>query len=91
MGKPIDFYERKIFLRDFSLSDMKKGEHMVIKNLETKVELRQRLMDIGFVPGTKVECVLISPFGDPKAYLVRGAVIALRKKDAATVLGVKET
>ena len=35
MGKPIDFYERKIFLRDFSLSDMKKGEHMIIKKLET--------------------------------------------------------
>ena len=78
-------------MRNFSLSDMKKGEQMMIKNLETKGELRQRLMDIGFVPGTKATCVLVSPFGDPKAYLVRGAVIALRKKDAATVLGVKET
>lgn len=77
-------------MRDFSLSDMKKGEHMIIEKLETNGGLRQRLMDMGFVPGTKVECVLISPFGDPKAYFVRGAVIALRKKDAATVLGVRE-
>lgn len=78
------------FMRDFSLSDMKKGEHMVIEKLETRGALCRRLMDMGFVPGTNAECVLISPFGDPKAYLVRGAVIALRKKDAATVLGVKE-
>ena len=63
---------------------------MVINNLETAGELRQRLMDLGFVPGTKVQCVLISPFGDPKAYFIRGTVIALRKKDSSTVLGVKE-
>jgi len=77
-------------LRDFSLSDMKKGEHMIIEKLETEGRLRRRLLDMGFVPGTRAECVLISPFGDPKAYLVRGAVIALRRKDAATVLGVRE-
>lgn len=77
-------------MRLIPLCDMKKGERAVIKKLETKGDLRQRLMDIGFIEGTKVSCVRISPFGDPKAYLVRGAVIALRKEDAATVLGVME-
>lgn len=76
-------------MRDFSLSDMKKGEHMIIGKLETKGRLRQRLLDMGFVPGTKVECALISPFGDPKAYFVRGALIALRREDAETVMGVR--
>lgn len=61
----------------------------MIEKLLTKGDLRRRLMDIGFVEGTKVECVRISPFKDPKAYLVRGAVIALRKEDAKTILGVK--
>ena len=77
-------------MRLIPLCDMKKGEEAVIKKLETTGDLRQRLMDIGFVEGTKVKCVRISPLGDPKAYLVRGAVIALRKEDAATVLGVEE-
>ncbi len=76
-------------MRNFSLSDMKKGDLILIKKLETKGDLHQRLMDLGFVEGTKVRCVRISPFGDPKAYLVRGAVIALRNEDASTVLGVK--
>lgn len=76
-------------MRQILLSDIKKGEHAVIEKLDTKGELRQRLMDIGFVEGTKVECVRISPAGDPKAYLVRGAVIALRKEDAATIKVVK--
>lgn len=78
-------------MRLIPLCDMKKDEETVIKKLETTGSLRQRLMDIGFVEGTKVKCVRISPFGDPKAYLVRGAVIALRNKDAADILGVTES
>ncbi len=75
---------------DYTLGDMKKSERAVITELKTSGSLRKRLMDIGFVPGTKVECVRISPFGDPKAYYVRGTVIALRKETADGILGVKE-
>ncbi|MEW6235320.1 MAG: iron dependent repressor, metal binding and dimerization domain protein [Candidatus Omnitrophota bacterium] len=39
---------------------------------------RRRLMDLGVLPGTLIAAELTSPFGDPKAYRVRGAVIALR-------------
>ena len=77
-------------MRIFPLCDMKKGEKAVIKSIKTKGELRRRLMDIGFVEGTAVECVRISPLGDPKAFLIKGTVIALRKEDSATVLGVEE-
>ncbi|MBQ7123485.1 MAG: ferrous iron transport protein A [Oscillospiraceae bacterium] len=77
-------------MRMISLSDMKKGERVVIKSIGTKGELRRRLMDIGFVEGTKVKCVRISPFGDPKAYLVRGTVMALRKESAKEIMGVGE-
>ena len=45
----------------------------------------RRLWDMGLVDGTLVECLFRSPLGDPTAYLVRGAVIALRAKDAARV------
>jgi len=48
--------------------------------------VRRRLLDLGFVPGTVVEAVGRSPFGDPTAYAVRGTVIALRRRDAAHVL-----
>lgn len=77
-------------MRMISLSDMKKGESIVIKSIGTKGELRRRLMDIGFVEGTKVKCVRISPFGDPKAYLVRGTVMALREESAKEIVGVGE-
>ncbi len=45
-------------------------------------QMQQRLYDLGIYPGGKVKLVLISPKGDPKAYEVRGTVIALRNEDA---------
>ena len=77
-------------MKNFSLCDIKKDEVFVIGRIETSKNLRQRLLDIGFVPGTKVKCVRISPFGDPKAFFIRGTVIALRNCDSKNILGVKE-
>lgn len=73
-----------------SLCDLKKGDGLVIKEIKNEEKLRQRLLDIGFIPETKIKCVRTSPFGDPKAFLVRGTVIALRNSDSAKILGVKE-
>jgi Fe2+ transport system protein FeoA len=39
---------------------------------------RRRLMDLGILPGTKIAVKMVSPLGDPVAYRVRGAVVALR-------------
>ena len=47
--------------------------------------MRRRLLELGLVPGTRAECLLRAPSGSPAAYLVRGAVIALRQCDAARV------
>ena len=49
-------------------------------------EKSRRLKDLGLVEGTKVKCVLRSPLGDPYAYKIRGAVVALRKEDASQIM-----
>lgn len=46
----------------------------------------KRFQDLGLVKGTAVKCVLKSPLGDPKAYKIRGAVIAIRKEDAKKIM-----
>lgn len=43
---------------------------------------RRRLLDLGLLPGTQVTAELVSPQGDPKAYRVRDALIALRAEQA---------
>lgn len=45
-----------------------------------------RLRDIGVENGTVIECVGKSPLGDPRAFKIRGAVVALRKEDADVIL-----
>lgn len=43
---------------------------------------RRRFMDLGILPGTQIVAEMRSPGGDPTAYIVRGALIALRKEQA---------
>jgi DtxR family Mn-dependent transcriptional regulator len=46
---------------------------------------RRRLLDLGLVPGTVISAEMRSPSGDPVAYSVRGATIALRRKQARMI------
>ena len=68
-----------------TLDKLNAGETCVIHHIEESSHLYRRFLDLGMIPGTKVSCVLDNPLGDPKAYEIRGAVIAIRKKDASQV------
>lgn len=68
-----------------NLAALKPGDGAVIDEINLKGGMRRRLLDIGMIPGTAVECVGESPAGDPKAFLVRGAVIAIRSEDCAGI------
>lgn len=46
---------------------------------------RRRLLDLGLVPGTRIQALRQSPGGDPVAFNIRGAVIALRLDTASQV------
>ena len=58
---------------------------VVIRHIGGELSIKRRLFDLGFIPGSKVECVLVSPFRDPKAYQVAGNTIALRRVDASNI------
>ena len=64
------------------LSELNSGEKAYIVSISGDSGISRRLLDIGLIPGTKVECVLVSPGQNPKAYMIRGAVIAIRNEDA---------
>ncbi len=68
-----------------TLNMISTGEFAVVTAVATGNSLKQRLYDIGLVPGTKIKVVHQSPAGNPRAYLVRGAVIALRNCDAEKI------
>lgn len=68
-----------------SLAKMSIGQRGKVVSLGAKDKLRQRMLDFGLIHETPVEVLHESPLQDPKAYCIRGAVIALRSEDAGTV------
>lgn len=66
----------------FSLCDLEPGMKATVMHVDALPGMRRRFFDIGLVKDTVVECVGKSPLGDPKAYMIRGAVIAIRNEDS---------
>ena len=62
------------------------GESGVVHSADSNPLIKRRLLDMGLIEGTRISCVLKAPSGDPLAYLIRGAVVALRKEDTAKIL-----
>ncbi|MBS7224831.1 MAG: ferrous iron transport protein A [Clostridiaceae bacterium] len=68
-----------------SLAQIAPGHTVRVRKLHLSGAIRQRLLDLGLIEGTRVQCLNRSPAGDPTAYLIRGAVIALRGKDSSKI------
>lgn len=68
-----------------SLCDIDTGDKVRVVKIMSDAGIRRRFMDLGLVEDTVIECVGHSPMNDPSAYLIRGAVIAIRKADAKGV------
>ena len=68
-----------------TLYDISQGGTARIKRLLNQGSIRRRLLDIGLVEGETATCLFSSPSGDPRAYFIKGAVIALRKEDALKI------
>ncbi len=68
-----------------TLDMLEEGESGRVAALQMNGAIRRRLQDIGLIAGTTVRCLQKSPSGNPAAYRIRGAVIALRSEDARGV------
>lgn len=70
-----------------SLATLQVGERAEVLRLSPacRGQQRRRLMDLGIVPGTVISVEMRSPAGDPRAYNIRGATIALRKNQAELI------
>lgn len=69
------------------LSSLRPGELGVVTGIAPNVRgaERRRLLDLGVLPGTEIIAELRSPSGNPMAYRIRGAVIALRDDQARMI------
>lgn len=73
-------------LQGKELTCLREGQAGRVVTLLATGGMRRRLLDLGIVEGTLIQCVHQSPFGDPTAYTIRGVTIALRREDARNIL-----
>lgn len=90
-GKTVSLFQfyfngEMIMNQSVCLNDIQPGDRAQVKALHVTGSMRRRLLDIGLIENTVVECLGRSPGGDPSAFLVRGAVIAIRSEDCAGIL-----
>ena len=63
------------------LSELEVGDVGTLVSLPERHSLKNKLMNLGFTKGSRIECIGKSPLGDPSAFLIRGGVVALRNED----------
>ena len=69
-----------------TLCDIDCGQKAVIKHLLSEGSIRRRLLDLGFAENAEVKCLGKAPSGNPRAFLIRGTVVALRIKDCQNII-----
>jgi Fe2+ transport system protein FeoA len=65
-----------------SLVDLRKGDAAILDRIDLPTEDARRLMELGFVPGTRITAGNSAPGGDPRVFQVDGSEIALRRDTA---------
>ena len=53
--------------------------------VDPNLPLGRRLLDLGFVPGTKIQVLRSAPLGDPTVYSLRGTELCLRRAEAERI------
>ena len=69
-------------MTDITLDTLLLFESATISFINPNTPIEVRAKGFGIIENTLVKCVGISPSGDPKAYLIRGSVVAIRNEDA---------
>jgi ferrous iron transport protein A len=71
-----------------SLAEVAIGTVVVVEEVGGERAFRRRLMELGLLPGTRVEVKGVAPLGDPIELLVRGSSLSIRRAEAR-LIGVR--
>ena len=65
-----------------TINDLKIGQSGLISAVGGEGPLRLRFLDMGLIPGTRVQLTKIAPMGDPIQIQLRGYEMSIRREDA---------
>ncbi len=73
------------------LSELNTGEEAYIKGVEGFGTIKERINEMGFIPGQKVKAIKAAPLKDPVEFNIMGYKLTIRQKDARMILIEKES
>src|SRR6478672_1471409 len=65
-----------------TLVDLRRGDAAILDGIDLPGDDARRLMELGFLPGTRITAGLSAPGGDPRVFRVDGSEVALRRETA---------
>ncbi|HEY4103478.1 MAG TPA: FeoA family protein [Polyangiaceae bacterium] len=68
-----------------NLAQTRIGQVVTVEHVGGEGSFRRRLMELGLLPGTRVEVVGIAPLGDPMELLLRGGSLSIRRSEAEDI------
>jgi ferrous iron transport protein A len=68
-----------------TLADVPLHTPVTLRHVGGPRAFRRRLMELGLLPGTRVEVINVAPLGDPLELRARGARLSIRREEAATL------
>jgi len=68
-----------------TLAQLKTGHSGIIRRIDGTDEALVRLMEMGLLPGTRVQVTGVAPLGDPLQLTIRGYNLSIRRSEAARI------
>ena len=65
-----------------TLVDLSRGDAATLEGIDLPADEARRLMELGFLPGSRITAGLSAPGGDPRVFQVDGSEVALRRETA---------
>ncbi len=65
-----------------TLVDLRRGDAGILADIDLPGDDARRLMELGFLPGTRITAGQSAPGGDPRVFQVDGSEVALRRETA---------
>lgn len=68
------------------LSLLQPGEQGEVVEVQAKGEVRQRLLEMGFIRGARLRVEKLAPLGDPMELVIKGYHLTLRRDESSCIL-----
>ncbi len=68
------------------LSDLQPGDQGEVVQVQAQGQVRQRLLEMGFIRGALLRVEKLAPLGDPMELVIKGYHLSLRRDESACIL-----